>query len=105
MSTPEFPSNLKALQHLADTQPELVQELYHWALAMVMVERGKIQLVERHSADGREQVTFKSPEGEVLTVTKPVVLDTEYSEMMTAVRAAVEAESQYLPPHSDSHRH
>jgi hypothetical protein len=53
MNTPEFPSELKALQHLADTQPELVKELYHWALAMVMVERGKIQIVEQHTADGR----------------------------------------------------
>jgi hypothetical protein len=38
--------------------------------------------------------------GEVLTVMKPAVSDTELSEVMTAVRAAVDAESQYLPPES-----
>ena len=100
LNPPEFPSDLKVLQHLADTQPELVRELYYWALAMVMVERGKIQIVAQQTADGREQATFKSSEGEEMTVTKPVVSDAEYNEMMAAVRAAVEAESQYLPPQS-----
>lgn len=44
MEFPEFPLELGAIRQLAESQPEVARELYYWALAMVMVERGKVHL-------------------------------------------------------------
>jgi hypothetical protein len=96
MHFPELPLELGAIRQLADSQPDVARNLYYWALAMVMVERGKANLVEQQTADGQKQYTFASPEGEVVQVMKPAVSEALIDEMMTAVRLLVEEEFRQL---------
>jgi hypothetical protein len=96
MDSPELPLEVGAIRQLAETQPDVNRELYYWALAMVMVERGKANLVEQQTADGQTQYTFASPEGEVVQMMKPAVSDAVIDEMMTAVRTLVEEEFRRL---------
>ena len=102
MDAREIPFEVGALQQLADTQPGVARELFYWALAMVMVERGKARIVEQHTEDGREHITFASPEGEVVKTVRPDVNDTVLEQMMTAVRATVEGEFRALEKQDQS---
>ena len=88
-----------ALQHLADTQPEVAKLLYYFALAMVMVERGKMSILKQETIDQHRQYTFANPGGEVLTLARPDVAEPMFNEMMNAVRAVVEEEFRILAEH------
>lgn len=89
---PEFEASMK---QLAETQPELVREMFHWAMAMWSVEKGMAQIVEQHAIGGREYYTFASPEGDVVTAAKPNASDDLLSQMLTTVRELAKEEARH----------
>ncbi len=102
MDSHELRLEVEALRHLADTQPPIVRDVFHWALAMVMVETGRGRIVEQHTTDRREHCTFASPEGDAVSLLKPDVSEAVLDQMMAAVRATVEEEFRRMeqPDHA-----
>ena len=92
---PEFEA---AMQQLADTQPELVREMFYWALTMRAVALGQARIVEQRTLDGRDYYTFASPDGVVITLAKPNVNDALLAQMVATVRELADAEARLSAP-------
>ncbi len=65
--SPEF----RMFSRLVDGQPPRVREYFHYALAMLLVENRKAEVIEKRVIDSREHVTFGTVSGELFSVVKP----------------------------------
>jgi hypothetical protein len=90
MTSSDTPSSdVEALESFLDSQPPNVRDLFHYALAMLMVEEGKGVFGEQSTgADGRTHVQVLTPSGDPFAVAKPAVSDSTLEQMMAIVRLA-----------------
>ncbi len=86
MDQPDLPSELEALAQLLDTQPSPVRELFHYALVMLMIEKRKANVVERHIMDAREYLTIQTLAGDTFSIVKPLISDDELDTLMILAR-------------------
>lgn len=70
---PNLPPNLQDLARLLDDQPEDVQELFRYALVMLMIEDNKARIIETENVDNLEYLTVETSAGEVFEILKPQV--------------------------------
>ena len=56
-----------------DEQTEDAQELFRYALWMLMIEDDKAQIIETHQVDNLECLTVESLAGDVFDILKPQV--------------------------------
>ena len=87
---PELPSELQDLAQLLDDQPEDVQELFRYALVMLMIEDNKAQIIERQSVDNLEYLTVKTNAGDVFEILKPQVSEDVLAKMRARAREILE---------------
>jgi hypothetical protein len=63
-----------------------VRELFHYALAMLMVENGKAEITERHHVDNLEYLTIKTTAGDVFEIITLQVSDERLQQLRTLAR-------------------
>jgi hypothetical protein len=68
-----FPSKYEMFGRILDGQSPQVRELIQYAIAILAVEDGTAELIERHVIDAREHLTFRTSAGETFTLVKPDV--------------------------------
>ncbi len=68
-----LPPELSALAQIVDAQPPAMQELFQYALAMLLVEDGKANIVERRTIDGRAWIYLLTSSHELFSVVEPKV--------------------------------
>jgi hypothetical protein len=84
--TTDFRPALQTLAHLLDAQPEDVRELFHYSLAMLMVENGEAKITARHHVDNLEYLTIKTTAGDVFEILTPQVSDERLQQSRTLAR-------------------
>src|SRR2546423_12067304 len=88
-SSGKLPPDLEAVGKLIDLQPPDVRELFQYALAMVMVEKGKARILERQATDDGEVYTLSTVDGQMISIPKPKVRDEYIERLMQAVREII----------------
>ena len=83
-----LPPALEMFSRIVDGQPPNVHELFHYALAMLLVENHKAEVIERRTIDLREYLTLRTVAGELFTIVKPDTSD-ELLEQLTIMARAV----------------
>jgi hypothetical protein len=81
-----LPPDLEMLSRMIDGQPPQVRELFHYALAMLMVENGKAEITERHHVDNLEHLNIKTTAGDVFEILTPQVSDERLQQSRTLAR-------------------
>lgn len=81
-----FPSKYEMFGRMLDGQTPQVRELVQYAIAILAVEDGTAQLIERHVIDAREHHTFKTTVGETFTLMKPDVSNEEWERVREMAR-------------------
>ena len=71
---------------ILDGQSPRMRELIQYAIAILAVEDGTAELIERHVIDAREHHTFRTATGETFTVVKPDVSSEELERVREMAR-------------------
>ena len=84
-----LPPELQDLAQLMDEQPEGVQELFRYALSMLMIEDGRANIVETHHVDNLEYLTIETIAGDVFEILNPQVREGLLGKMRAKLHAMV----------------
>jgi hypothetical protein len=86
----ELPPELDAFASYLDAQLPNVRELFHYALAMLMIEDAKAKIVETHTTDDRRQrMLIQTIAGDSFSIAKPLVEHALLEQMMKIAREVV----------------
>ncbi len=81
-----FPSKYEMFGRILDGQSPQVRELIQYAIAILAVEDGTAELVDRQIIDAREHHTFRTTAGETFTLVKPDVSSEELERVREMAR-------------------
>jgi hypothetical protein len=81
----ELPPELEGFAALLDAQPGPVREIFQYCLCLMMVEAGKMQLVEMLPGEASAICVFKSSAGETFSVARPTMSQEEEAEVITVL--------------------
>src|SRR5512135_156497 len=90
MTQPTLPPDLALLARVVDAEPPDVQELFQYALTMLLIEDGKAQVVERRKIDCREWLTVLTVAGDLFDIVKPDVCDERLAKLQEMARAVLQ---------------
>lgn len=82
----KLPPQLTQQTTLFDAQPDPIQALVQYCLAMVMVEAGKAKLIHTLPGDTGPLCTFETATGEYISLTKPPLGDEQEQEIKQLLR-------------------
>ena len=68
---PNLPPDFSAIASLLDAQPEPVRAMYHYCLALAMVEAGKARLLGQEPGEAGAVCTFETATGEQISLPAP----------------------------------
>lgn len=88
----KLPPEFEMLSRIADAQEPNALELFQYALAMLMVEEGKAEIVERRMVNMREQVTLKTTTGQTFSLLTPDVIEELLAQMIEMAREVLDEE-------------
>ncbi len=91
MST-DLPPELDLFARILDGQPPQVREVFHYALAMLLVEDGKATIVEQRTIDARKWIYIRTSAGELFSVVKPNVGEDVLAQLREMAREALRNE-------------
>jgi hypothetical protein len=80
-----LPPDFSAIASLLDAQPEPVRAMFHYCLALAMVEAGKARLVGQEPGEAGAVCTFETATGEQLSLARPAMtaeMEAEVREML-----------------------
>jgi hypothetical protein len=84
---------LEMFARIFDGQSPQVRELFQYALVMLSVEDGRAEVIERHTIDLREHLTFKTVTGDLFTIVKPDVSAELLAHVTALVREVLQEDS------------
>ncbi len=88
----DLPPSLAALASLLDAQPAPVREMFHYCLALTMVEAGKACLVGKEPGEAGAVCTFETEAGERLSLARPAMTKEMEAEVREMLRKILEEE-------------
>ena len=88
----DLPPELAQFAALLDAQPEPVQTVFQYCLAMLMVEAGKAQLIQTAPSENGPICTFKTVAGDTFTLLKPPLNKVDEAMMMGSLRQILDEE-------------
>jgi hypothetical protein len=92
MASSTLPPEFDILSRIADAQEPSSRELFQYALALLMVEDGKAEIVERRMMNMRERVTLRTAAGETFTLLAPDVIEELLAQSREIVREVLDEE-------------
>ena len=81
-----LPPELEALDALLTSQPHAVHDAFHYCLCLMMVETGKMQLVQTVTGDTGSFCLFETVAGETFAIPKPALTERQQAELKMALR-------------------
>jgi hypothetical protein len=87
---PSPPPDFSAIACLLDAQPEPVRAMYHYCLALAMVEAGKARLVGQEPGEAGAVCTFETATGEQLSLARPAMTEDMEAEVREMLREILE---------------
>ena len=85
---PNLPPDFSAISSLLDAQPEPVRAMFHYCLALAMVEAGKARLIGQEPGEAGAVCTFETATGEQISLARPAMtadMEAEVSEMLREI--------------------
>jgi hypothetical protein len=92
-----FPSKYEMFGRIVDGLTPQMRELIQYAIAILAVEDGTAELIDRQVVDGREHHTFRTTEGETFTLVKPDVDSKELERMRAMAQEVLRGDSTDNP--------
>ena len=86
----ELPAELSAFALLLDAQPSPVRQVFHYCLCLMMVEAGKMELVETLPGDATPFCVFQTTAGETFSVPRPSISPEEEATLVATLRTLLE---------------
>ena len=66
-----LPPELEGFAQFLDAQPSNVRDIFHYCLCLMMVEAGKMEMVETFGGEDGAIYVFQSSTGEEFSVVRP----------------------------------
>jgi hypothetical protein len=85
-----LPPELAAFSYLLDAQPSPVREAFHYCLCVLMVEAGKMRLVEK--VPGEHVCVFATTRGERFSMVEPKMSKVSKAALIDVLREIFEDE-------------
>jgi hypothetical protein len=88
MQMPHLSQGFSAIASLLDAQPEPVRAMFHYCLALAIVEAGKARLIGQEPGEAGAVCTFETATGEQLSLARPamtVEMEAEVREMLREI--------------------
>jgi hypothetical protein len=92
MKDEPLPPELQAFANLLDALPLATRTAFHYCLCLMMVEAGKMRLVQTMPGDDSPVCLFEASSGEQFSVSKPRLSPAEERELMAGLRQILEEE-------------
>jgi hypothetical protein len=89
---PTLPPELAAFSYLLDAQPAPVRDAFHYCLCMLMVEAGKMRLVEKVPGENGEICVFETVARVKFSVSKPVLSRDQEAALIDVLREILQDE-------------
>lgn len=80
------PPELEGFSEFLDAQPPSLQNIYQYCLCLIMVEAGKMELVETPSGGEEAICIFRSVNGLEFDVVKPKIYEPDEELLVEALR-------------------
>ena len=81
-----IPPELEGYEEFLNGQPEDAQSTFHYSLCLMMVEEGKMALVDRQSGEDGVICVFRSGSGEEFRVVRPDIGDEDDALILRALK-------------------
>ncbi len=89
----ELPPELALLARAIQDQPPEVQNLFPYALVMLLVENGRAEVLEQSPSKEGEHLTVRIASGEEFSIVRPNSIDLrQLQDLLTLVRHVLEEE-------------
>jgi hypothetical protein len=88
----DLPSALIDFAPLLDAQPQPVREVFQYCLCLMMVEAGKMRLVDTVPGEASPISVFESAAGESFSVARPPMSQEEETEVIAMLREILKDE-------------
>ena len=82
----DLPPELAAFASLLDAQPAPVREIFHYCLALAMVEAGKARLIGQEPGEAGAVCTFETATGEQISLARPAMTEEMEAEVREMLR-------------------
>ena len=90
----DLPPDLAMLARIVDGQPPNVRELFHYALATLLIEDGKAEIIEQRTIDARERITIRTVAGELFSIVRPNVIDAQLVDLREMARQVLSEDGE-----------
>ncbi len=87
-----LPSEFSHFAALLDALPQPDRELFHYCLCLLMVEGGKMTLIETIPGDSAPLCVFETIVGEQFSIPKPVLTPTLEEQLKAMIREVLAEE-------------
>ena len=89
---PNLPPDFSAIASLLDAQPEPVRAMYHYCLALAMVEAGRARLLGQEPGEAGAVCTFETATGEQISLARPAMTEEMEAEVREMLREILDDE-------------
>jgi hypothetical protein len=89
-----LPPELAAFSYLVDAQPAPVRDAFHYSLCVLMVEAGKMRLVEKVPGEHGEICAFETIARVKFSVTRPVLSRDQEAALLDVLREILKDEGK-----------
>ncbi len=90
--TTNLPPELAAFASLLDAQPAPIRAMFHYSLALLMVEAGKARLIESVPGENGPVCTFETAAGERFSSARPAMSEEVEAYVKEMLRAILDVE-------------
>ena len=87
-----LPPELAAFSYLLDAQPAPVRDAFHYCLCLLMVEAGKMRLVDKIPSESGVVYVFHTTVGDRFSVTRPALSREQEAALIDVLREILREE-------------
>jgi hypothetical protein len=88
----DLPPELEGFASLLDAQPQPVREVFQYCLCLMMVEAGKMRLVDTVPGEASPICIFETVAGDTFSVPRPALSQEEEAEVINVLRGILKDE-------------
>ena len=82
----ELPAELQIFGAYLDAQPPPIREAFQYCLCLMMVEAGKMKLVQTLPGDEKTLCYFETVAGDAFAIPRPAITSAEEAEIVAVLR-------------------
>lgn len=88
----DLPPEITQLATFLDAQPVHIQSIFQYCLCLMMVEAGKVRLVETVPGESGAICTFETVAGDIFSLPKPTLSQEQEAALINRLRVILDEE-------------